>query len=219
MNWRRGLLLAGIHLVIAGSLIVLTERRDAKFIPEHRQTVGAKPIDPDFAQNGEAVAFDLCGATFNYSPQVRVVRNVNLPVVVLTGWSSVCPAPWTFAGLLHIEVLPQSMDSERRIDLVLCLVIPIQWFLLGGFPLIKPRRWWLEPGAIITICALAAFLLFLIPGLRDWSVLPGLFACLAWLYWFALLIWKGLRGGRRCGEGRCVLPKPLLVNKNVGGSV
>ena len=38
MNWRRGLLLAGIHLVVAGTLIVWMEARDAQFLRDSQES-------------------------------------------------------------------------------------------------------------------------------------------------------------------------------------
>jgi hypothetical protein len=37
--------------------------------------------------------------------------------------------------------------------------------------------------------------LVLIPGIRDLSPFLMLFAVVAWLFWFCLLVWKGLRLG------------------------
>jgi hypothetical protein len=75
----------------------------------------------------------------------------------------------------------------------LALLIAILWFLIGGFPLVRPRHWWWEPGAFITLCTLAAFVLVLIPGIRELSPFLMLFAVLAWLFWFGLLVWKALK--------------------------
>jgi hypothetical protein len=91
----------------------------------------------------------------------------------------------------------RTRKSEVVILTILCAGVAFQWFLVGGFPLIRPRRWWWEPGAFITLCTVAAFALVLIPGVGTLSRLPMPFALLAWLFWFGLLVWKGLRLGWR----------------------
>jgi hypothetical protein len=75
------------------------------------------------------------------------------------------------------------------------LLIAVQWTLVGGLPLIRPRRWWLEPGAFITICAVPAFVFVLIPPVEEAALFPASFAALAWLWWFGLLVWKTVRFG------------------------
>jgi hypothetical protein len=75
--------------------------------------------------------------------------------------------------------------------------VALQWFFVGGFPLSQPKRWWWEPAAFITVCSTAAFVLVLIPGIRELSQLPALLAGLGWVYWFGLLLWKSLRSGWR----------------------
>jgi hypothetical protein len=71
------------------------------------------------------------------------------------------------------------------------MLIPIQWLLIGGFPLIHPRNWWAEPGAFITLWTLLAAVLVLV---SDWLYeFPLLFAAITWFWWFALLLLKPLR--------------------------
>jgi len=81
---------------------------------------------------------------------------------------------------------------------------------VGGYPLVRPRRWWLEPGAFITACTLpAALASLLIPPAWDLrfpivdgiAMVPAVVAMLAWLWWFGLLIWKAIRFGLQSFSG------------------
>jgi len=74
-------------------------------------------------------------------------------------------------------------------------LIALQWFLIGGFPLIHPRQWWWEPGAFITVVTAAAFVLVVVPGIRETVPFLMLFAALAWLDWFGLVAWRSFRAG------------------------
>ena len=88
-------------------------------------------------------------------------------------------------------------QTEAGTAVGLCALVFVQWLLVGGFPLILPRRWWWEPGAMITIFTLITFAMVLIPGVREVSEFAAFFALLAWLWWFGLLVWTGLRSGWR----------------------
>jgi hypothetical protein len=89
------------------------------------------------------------------------------------------------------------METQRKIDAGLCLFIAMQWFLMGGFPLVRTQKWWADPGAFITTCAVLAGSIALIPVVDGIARLPALLAMLAWLWWFGLLIWKTLQFGWR----------------------
>jgi hypothetical protein len=54
--------------------------------------------------------------------------------------------------------------SEMLTLTILCSAIAVQWSLIRTFPLSHPRRWWLEPGALITICTPPVAALAFIPG-------------------------------------------------------
>ncbi|MGD0292450.1 MAG: hypothetical protein ABSB30_01215 [Terracidiphilus sp.] len=196
MNWRRGLLLAGIHLAVAGTLIVWEEVE----IEQHSKSLisnNTKTVQMDATQEGETVSFRPCGMWVEYSPQFYIVQFANIPAFILTDWQDECPPYWTLSGILHADREHRTVKSQRQVDIGLVIIIALQWFLLGGFPLIQPRRWWWEPGAFITLCTLAAFVIVLIPVIDAASKLPMLFALLAWLWWFGLLVWKSFRYGWR----------------------
>ena len=214
MNWRRGLLLAGINLAVAVPMILMMEARDQKYSLNSEEIMAKsavldaprppEPPTPDPAnseQAEEAVTFDLCGALVNYPVQVVVVQAVDMPSVVLAGWEFDCPPHWSLAGRLRGKMkwppTPLWMETQRKIDAGLYLFIAIQWFLVGGFPLVRNKKWWADPGAFISACAVLAGVIALIPVVDGFAKLPALIAMLAWYWWFGLLIWRTLQFGWR----------------------
>jgi hypothetical protein len=89
------------------------------------------------------------------------------------------------------------METQRKIDAGLCLFIAMQWFLIGGFPLVRSRKWWADPGSFMTACAVLAGAVALIPVVDGFARLPASIAGLAWLWWFGLLVWKTFQFGWR----------------------
>jgi hypothetical protein len=215
MNWRRGLLLAGIHLAVAGFLILSLEARDAKYLHAQEESVAeaareaaARPAEPpnpapapvNSGEATETITFNMCSELWvHYPPQTIIVRLANYPAMFLTHWRMQCPSRWSLSGMLNVRNWRPSLESQRRADLGMILIIAIQWFLVGGFPLRKPLRWWEEPGSLITICTVASGLLVLIPNDRYDALPTGpmLIAGLAWFWWLGLLVWKCLRTGWR----------------------
>lgn len=196
MNLRRGLLLAGIHLAVAGTLIVWLEVDTAQHRKSHVSD-RTETIQVNAAQEGETVSFRPCGLWVEYLPQDEIVRFANIPAFVLTDWREECPPSWSLSGILHADWEHWTLESQRRVDVGFIILIAMQWFLVGGFPLKMPLRWWREPGAFITLCTLTAFVLVLIPGIASVAKLPALLAGLAWFWWFGLLVWKSLRSSWR----------------------
>ena len=99
--------------------------------------------------------------------------------------------------MLQAGIGRNTQYTEVRIAAGLFALIPIQWFFVGGIPLIQPGRWWREPGAFITLCTLGSFVLVLIFTTGPPATGPVLFAWFAWFWWFGLLVWKILRSGWR----------------------
>jgi hypothetical protein len=198
MNWRRGLLLAGIHLAVTGSLMVWQESRAWRYFPSKpvlQQPADTETVGPD----GEiTVSFKFCAEGSNWvgqqSPQERIVGFENLPVVLLSGWHTPC-STWGIVSWMVEERLHRTRISEVLIVTILCALVAMQWFLVGGFPLIRPHRWWWEPGAFITLCTLAALPFAFIRIIDPVAMILASFAGLAWLWWFGLLVWKTLHSG------------------------
>ena len=201
MNWRRGLLFAGINLAVAIPMILILEARDQKcaLTPEEimektaREDVPRPPEPPiqkpdkaSSEQAEEAVSFNPCEIWAHYSAQEVVLQAADIPAVVLAGWGSVCPPHWSLAGRLREKrtwpPTPLWMETQRKIDAGLCLFIAMQWFFMGGFPLARDQKWWAEPGALITTCAVLAGAVALIPVVDGIARLPALIAMLAYLW-------------------------------------
>jgi len=198
MNWRRGLLLAGIHLAVAAPLIVMLEARHEAFMREHY--VPPAPVKDESASKAtlsgeeeQTVNFNPCDMTVDYSPEQEFPTLINIPAATLAQWEQVCPAKWSLAGMLKVGYdwfpKPSAIPARRKVDCGFGLLIAVQWFLVGSLPLIRPKRWWLEPGAFIACCAVIGLLI--LPLAR----LPALLAVLAWFWWFGLLLWQAARFG------------------------
>ena len=203
MNWRRGLLLAGINLAVAMPLILWAESMDAAFMRdrEHYAPKAAAVDGPTAVSEegsnaqAEGVSIDPCQRIGDFSTQERVLIGANLPALALTEWRSLCPAHWTLAGMLHAGgwvPTPSSLVAQRKVDAGLLLLIALQWFFLGAFPIKGPRKW-REPGMFITLCSVLAVVLVFIPPVESFARLPALLATVTWLCWFALVIWRAIR--------------------------
>jgi hypothetical protein len=219
MNWRRGLLLAGINLAVAVPIILMMEARDQKYAltqeeimaksarldaprPPEPPTPEPHQTSPEQAEETVGFLFDPCAVWgVHYPVQVVVVQAADMPSFALAGWEDICPPHWSLAGRLRGKMTwppsPLWMETQRKIDAGLCLFIAIQWFLMGGFPLVRTQKWWVDPGSFITACAVLAGALALIPVVDDFARLPASIAMLAWLWWFGLLAWKTLQFGWR----------------------
>jgi hypothetical protein len=195
MNWRRGLLLAGIHLAVAGSLIFWQDANDWHSLSVHpvRPFVGTRITEPIPNGNGMMIEFDPCKLHWrSTSFRESVVLLANLPVSPLLGWKVTCPKKWTLAGAVESRSGGRSRSTEIVVSIGFCAMIALLWFIVGSFPLSPQVEWWWEPGAFITICTLIAFGLVVIPATQDLSCYLMVFAALAWLFWFCLLVWKWL---------------------------
>jgi hypothetical protein len=206
MNWRRGLLLAAINLLLAIPLVVSVERRDAAYVRDYYvanpTTVEAPPVAPGLAPEtkSEAVSF-MCSGLVHYPQQDSIVRSANMPAWVFTGWREVCPPDWSLSGRMHVQdqgpLTPRRIAEQRKVDLWLLLLIPLQWLLVGAYPLRQPLEPWREPGMFITICTTLAAALFFTPvfiGFMHWlAQLLSAASILAWFWWFGLLVWKSAR--------------------------
>ena len=212
MNWRRGLVLAGLNLLAAVPLICLLEVRTAQYLKESTQgssTHGAPWIDSSGnfsiiraelvqvqAQEEQTVEFSPCGLWAHYPPQVSVVQAGNLPAWMLTQWNALCPPKWSIAGKMGIGAngaFSNDFAARQRLDVYLCILIALQWFLIGSFPLTKSDRWWKEPDSFITGTTFFASCIAIVPVIDRLSELPAMMAIYAWLWWTGLLIWVLIR--------------------------
>jgi len=197
-------------------MILMMEARDQKYAlteeeiianaakeaaPKPSEPLTPKPAQTTAEQAEETVTFAPCGMWVHYPAQVVVVQAADMPSLALAGWEDVCPPHWSLAGRLRGKrtwpPTPLWMETQHKIDAGLCLFIAIQWFLMGGFPLVRTQKWWADPGSFITVCAVPVGAIALIPVVDDLARLPALIAMLAWFWWFGLLVWKMLQFGWR----------------------
>ncbi|HWE84493.1 MAG TPA: hypothetical protein VG267_06085 [Terracidiphilus sp.] len=183
VQWRRGLVLAGIHLAVCAPLVVWEEAHIWDWVrsQENWRPDPAPVVQPE---DGETVTFSPCGMWYHMSLPQRIIVMGELPAAAVSGWREPCPPAWSFAGLVGMSW--PNRDSRRKeigSSIGLCGLIALQWMLVGGFPLIHPRRWFEEPGALMTICTCTGIL--------------ALFAPFLWLFWLILLLWRLIQGGYR----------------------
>ena len=176
-------------MVICVPLIVWEEAsrwdwiRSQENLPPLELARPVPPPPPDAvkpADEGETVSFSPCGMWYHTSLPQRIIVMGELPAAAVSRWGEPCPPSWSLAGQLGVGW--PNHDSRRKeveFSIGLCGLIALQWVLIGGFPLIHPRRWYWEPGALITICTFTVFLTGFVPFL--------------WLFWFILLLWRLLQ--------------------------
>jgi hypothetical protein len=224
MKFRRGLLFALVQVLIALPLLLKLEASDAREVYRDAETdprpLPAPPPPPppapslDDPENGtETVTFDMCGGWVHYGLQQALMTSIHPAVMIVSGWRDICPARWTLAGHMVSRVWwrrhEEMLRRQRRLDMEVLGLIALEWFLVGSFPLIAPRRWWLEPGAFITLCAAIGCFFGMLPGIDALARLPALIALITWLVWMILLValpfrlgWKWLcdRRARRVAQ-------------------
>ena len=213
MNWRRGLLLAAINVAIAAPLLswqVANRLAALKTVSQHRASSTFQLVAFQEQDSDQTVAFDPCQMWYYIDPVEWLPSRVNLPVAIVTGWPDPCPARWMLFSILQSGQKHNTRGLYISMVAGFSILAAIQWWLVGSFPLRRPKRWWGEPGAFITACACSggipvlifAAIHYWIEGnefartpepISAWAALTGVLALLAWLWWLALLIWKAPR--------------------------
>lgn len=143
------------------------------------------------------------------SPGEILVGAANMPAVLLVGSHEPCAVPSALDT--HVEKrYGRTRRAEVLILTIQCAVFIVWWFFVGAYPLVLPRRWWLEPGAFITACTIpAASVSMFVPTawdlqfpIVDWvAMVLAAVAMLAWLWWCGLLIWRMTRFAVRTFAG------------------
>ena len=95
MNWRRGLLLAGINLAVAMPLVLWAESMDAAFMRDREHyapkaaAVGSPTAESDEGSNAqtESVSFDPCHMIVELSTQERVLIGANKSSLPVSGFN------------------------------------------------------------------------------------------------------------------------------------
>jgi len=192
MNWRRGILLAGINLAIVIPTLV---REETRFWRYTGTDVSSRPlgvhVETVILQEEVAMDLDPCHwYDIGSSRLNEVVGLANLPTAILTGWHDSCLTRTALGRGLRRTAGARNHATEIADCVSLAALVLIQWMLVGGLPLVQPRRWWLEPGAFITTAGVISAPIALIPAINEFARIPALLAGLGWLWYFALLLWK-----------------------------
>lgn len=190
MDWRRGLLLAGTNLAIVVPAFVWQE---ARFWPWTNTDISGRlgaRVEHVVLQEEIAVPLDPCQwFDVGSSRLEEVAAFVNLPAALLTGWHEGCLTRSALGRVIRKVIGSRNHLAEIADCTCLSALVLIQWVLVGGFPIVRPKRWWLEPGAFITTAGVIGATLTLIPRVIDMARIFAVFAGFGWLWWFGLLLW------------------------------
>jgi hypothetical protein len=210
MNWRRGAFFATIHLVLAVSLLVWQESKFWCLISTDRN----HPVE---FINTDLTTSMAIGEQYNpcegwiwdgpTPPHELIIAFADLPAEAITGGHEPCNTPTRLDRLVR-GWFGKTRNSETGILAIFVLTIAVQWFLLGAFPLIHPKRWWLEPGALVTACTVPVACLAFIP---EYLFPPATYIIVAiflvvWTYWLGLIVWRLFRGVQLLVRRRPLLP-------------
>ena len=202
MNWKRGCVFAGIHLTLAASLMIWDEAPFWKYLRTDRNAPvslphdqNADPLDPDLSLN-------RCdeGSVWDGPMPVpeQVIAFANFPAILIAGGHTPCATPSPLNRRLQ-KRYGRTHRSEALTLTILCAAVAIQWLLVGGFPLISPSHWRLDPGVLITTFTLPMLGLAFIPAIYP---LTFRLTLIFWASWLGLLIWNlGRSAWRLMGLG------------------
>jgi hypothetical protein len=206
MKWRRGLLFGGIHFALAVFLVAseLVPRYSSEKTHAQYPSLGLQLAA--YQEEEQTVEFvPMCENWRSLSWQEKILASSELPATIVSGWNSDCPARWTTAGLIGIDIRHHSRKQEIASSTAFSLLVALQWLAVGSLPLIQPRRWWLEPGAFNTTATLIVVGLIAIGKLIDALGSDGVLVvvgmpafailflvALTWVAWLALFLWKAV---------------------------
>ena len=212
MKWRRGILLAGIHLAICVPLVIWEDARVWEYL--HALTLPESMALRLATFQEEQTGFSPCSLWESISLQRRIITLAEIPAAMISGWREACPARWTLAGMVGAGWPHDTRAKEAKASVGLSAPIALQWLILGGFPMVRPRRWWQEPGALITLCiSIGAPLLAIGELLVGFHIanaeltleplgllasIPMLVAACMRIVWFGLFLWTMSRFCFRC---------------------
>lgn len=207
MKWRRGLLLAAIHLSIAVPVIVQQSVQDWPRAARSSGPDAGARIERVGWQESQTVGFDPCNGGLidgEIPPMELAVAAGNLPVMETAGWPGLCPNRSRVVGFAARWFGSGSGRSRAAAPAILGVAIVVEWLVVGGVPLIVPRRWWREPGAFVTACTVVAVPVAAIPLTDGFTGIPAFGAMVGWVWWFGLLVWRVVGWVRRWASRRVV---------------
>jgi hypothetical protein len=211
MNLRRGLIFAAIHTVIFTGMYVWNEAPYWHMFRAGEWPPNAVLQNAALQEDGGEIAFNPCGPGTFWDRQTSQMETVMAPQIGFLGFAGFghvpCSSESGIEKFIEARLGSRTKRSEACIGLVTCVAVAMQWLLVGGVPVVRPRRWWLEPGAFITACVcigaglLCADELLLLArripdsdvglvlgvGIYRLVVLPAL---LMWLAWLGLSVWR-----------------------------
>jgi hypothetical protein len=124
-----------------------------------------------------------------------------MPAVLVVGWHEPCAQPSALDKLIENQY-GRTRRAEVLILIIQCFAFVVLWLVVGGLPLLRPQRSWLEPGAFITAITIPAGLasLFIpdgwalqVPIVEMASMALAWVLILSWICWVGLLVWKTSR--------------------------
>lgn len=208
MNWRRGLLLSGIQLIVAAVSLVQVEAFTWHWIRSGAIARASPHVQLAVFQEEQMMSnpCDFGIWDIGYSPLSLVASAASLPVTLITGWHTPCnPNRSVFTRQVEAVFGRNTRRAEFVAVACLCLMVLVLWLFVGGMPLARTARWWLEPGAAITILTLLGLVLAFTRYTREFCRWTALAASIGWFWWLGLLFWRigrlpwqsTLRGFRR----------------------
>lgn len=191
MRWRRGVLLAAIHLAVAVPIVSLQEVPYWHFL-DASISANAKPsLRRVTFQDEQTITIDPCDWIWDgeISDPELVVQAANLPVVVVTGWHRPCDTRSRLTRWASKVYGTKTRQADIASIVCLAMLIGFQWVIVGGFPLRSPCRWWAEPGIFITLCTVGGVGILLVPAFdRLGSRIVALLMIGSWFWWLGLLV-------------------------------
>jgi hypothetical protein len=192
MNWRRGLLLAGINLVVAAISFIQVEANTWQWIRSSSTGAASAHVQVAAFQE-EQMLSNPCdfGIWDNgYTPLSLVAGGASLPVSLATGWHTPCnPNRSMIAKSVQVVFGRNTRRGEVVIVSIVCLLVFAMWLAIGGMPLTHVGSRWLEPGAVITLCTLVGFALAFAPY-AELCRGTAFAACIGWVWWLGLILWR-----------------------------
>lgn len=197
------------HLAVCAPLIFWEEADHWRYMRDSALNA-VQPAQRVAFQDEQIVSFQpMCQGIRGW--RTKVLMSSELPAWIAAGWGWDCPAPWTAAGMLGIDMKHHGRAREVESSVAFFALIGAQWLLLGSIPIPRWRIWYLNPDGTISISlAFAALMSSLasimaarpLGAIEAAAIIPGslaflamILALLAWLWWLALLLWNILQAG------------------------
>ena|SRR5579863_208016 len=199
MNWRRGFLFAGVHLLVSVSGIIVEESEIWHYLKGANELAKSRLIQPVAWQEEQTVTFspDPCDLWREPSGQEQILAAAEFPALLLSGFGNRCQPELGLASLTARIFGKTTRPAEAFSMAVFSILVVVQWLLIGGHPLVRNKRSWLDPGLGITALAVAGVWASALIADR----LPGAAAAYAilleWLAYIIALTWVSIRSGWR----------------------